>query len=98
MKTINTPETSDGVLTTKNVGAGLDAESHLVRITLDNPFSGHRELDRLIAPDAAYLLGMQLVRAANVPNKVVIELDADKVLRDLMEEERKRVFAVLNKK
>jgi len=94
MKTTEVPEPRDGVLSIRDVGGGLDVESHLVRITIDNPSTGDRVVDRLITHEAAYMLGMQLVRAAGMPNKVVIELDADKVLRGMMEEDRRKCAAL----
>lgn len=96
MKTMEVPESTDGVLTSRHIGAGQDAESHLIRLTVDDPFTGERVVDRLMVPEAAYRLGMQLVRASTPRNRVVLEVDVEDIIRGMLEQEE-HLAAVLKR-
>ena len=72
-------------LTTRDIGAGRDAKTHLMRIYVtdlggegDGPDGyGPVLLDRMLTDDAAWKLGMQLARAACPPGTVLVEIDAN---------------------
>ena len=78
------------VLSRRDIGAGRDAKTHLMRIYItdlagegDGPDGyGPVLLDRMMTDDAAWKLGMQLARAACPTGTVLVEVDLKGMLRD----------------
>lgn len=68
------------ILGFRDVGGGVDADTHLCRILITEPYSDVVLLDKMMTDEAAYALGMMLARASCPKGTALFEVDVGKAM------------------